>query len=76
MDPEFLDDAKLLAITVLFLIGVVQLGRWSWCAVRYFRDGPVLDTAYMTEVLIAGEYQMRLRQVRSRHKLQPTVLMS
>ena len=74
MDPEFLDDAKLLAITVVCLIGVVQLGRWSWCAVRYFRDGPVLDTAYMTEVLIAGEYKMR--EVRRRHNLQPTVLMS
>ena len=74
MDPEFLDDAKLLAITVVFLIGVVQLGRWSWCAVRYFRDGPVHDTAYVTAVLIAGKNKMR--EVRSRHKLQPTVLMS
>ena len=74
MDPEFLDDAKLLAITVVFLIGVVQLGRWSWCAVRYFRDGPVHDTAYMTAKLIAGNNKMK--ELRSRHKLQPAVVMS
>ena len=55
MDPEFVDDAKLMAITIVFAIGVVQLGRWSWSAVRTLRDGVVHDAKYQTAQLMAGK---------------------
>ena len=74
MDSEFVDDAKLLAITVVFGIGVVQLGRWSWCALRHFRDGEVHGAEYRTAQLMSGRKKME--QLRSRHKLQPTVVVS
>ena len=72
MDPEFVDDTKLMAIAVVFAMGVVQLGRWSWSAVRTLRDGVVHDAKYQTAQLMAGEKQ--IEQLRRRHKLQPTVV--
>ena len=74
MDPEFVDDAKLMAITIVFAIGVVQLGRWSWSAVRTLRDGVVHDAKYQTAQLMAGKKQ--IQQLRRLHKLQPTVIVS
>ena len=74
MDPEFVDDAKLMAITIVFAIGVVQLGRWSWSAVRTLRDGVVHDAKYQTAQFMARKKQ--IQQLRRHHKLQPTVIVS
>ena len=75
LDPEFVDDAKLMAITLAFAIGVIQLGRSSWSAVRTLRDGVVHDAKYhQTAQLMAGKKP--IQQLRRLHKLQPTRIVS
>ena len=64
MDPEFVDDAKFMAITLVCAIGVFQLGRWSWSAVRTLRDGVVHDASYQTAQLMAGK--KKIEQLRRR----------
>ena len=64
MDPEFVDDAKLMAITIVFAVGVCQIGRWILCAVRSMRDGVVHDAKYQTAQLMAGK--KKIEQLRRR----------